>query len=89
MKEFKVTLSRRAEDQYTASVKVKQKNAQKGDLVFFDNGSGISHVGIVVSNPGEPLTMIHASTSKGIVVTNIENSDYWKQRLKGFGTYLN
>lgn len=88
MKEFKVTLSRRAEDQYDSSVKVKQKNAQKGDLVFFNNGSGISHVGIVVSEKGQPLTMIHASSSKGVIVTNIEDSEYWLKRLYAIGTYV-
>jgi peptidoglycan DL-endopeptidase CwlO len=88
MKEFKVTLSRRAEDQYNSSVKVKQKNAQKGDLVFFNNGSGISHVGIVISAKGEPLTMIHASSSKGVIITNIEESEYWLNRLYAIGTYV-
>jgi cell wall-associated NlpC family hydrolase len=88
MKEFKVSLSRRAEDQYNSSTKVKQKNAQKGDLVFFNNGSGISHVGIVISAKGEPLTMIHASSSKGVIVTNIEDSEYWLKRLYAIGTYV-
>lgn len=88
MKEFKVSLSRRAEDQYNSSVKVKQKNAQKGDLVFFNNGSGISHVGIVISEKGQPLTMIHASSSKGVIVTNIEDSEYWLKRLYAIGTYV-
>jgi len=88
MKEFKVTLSRRAEDQYNSSTKVKQKNAQRGDLVFFNNGSGISHVGIIVSAKGEPLTMIHASSSKGVIITNIEDSEYWLKRLYAIGTYV-
>ena len=88
MKEFKVSLSRRAEDQYNSSTKVKQKNAQKGDLVFFNNGSGISHVGIIVSAKGEPLTMIHASSSKGVIITNIEDSEYWLKRLYAIGTYV-
>lgn len=82
-------LPRRAEDQYNSSTKIKQKNAQKGDLVFFDNGSGISHVGIVISDPGEPLTMIHSASSKGIIITDITQSDYWTKRLYGFGTYVN
>lgn len=88
MKEFKVTLSRRAEDQYNSSTKVKQKNAQKGDLVFFNNGSGISHVGIIISAKGEPLTMVHASSSKGVIITNIEDSEYWLKRLYAIGTYV-
>ena len=82
------TLPRRAVDQFEGSVKLKEKNVQKGDLIFFDNGSGISHVGIIISDPGKPLVMIHSSTSKGIVITEINSSDYWSKRLSGFGSYL-
>lgn len=81
-------LPRRATDQYNDSQKVKEKNVQKGDLVFFNNGSGISHVGIIISNPGEPMVMIHSSSSKGIVITEIDKSEYWKSRIEGFGTYV-
>lgn len=80
-------LSRRAIDQYNDARKVKEKNVQKGDLVFFDNGSGISHVGIIISEKGEPLSMIHSSSSKGVIITNIEESEYWTKRLYGFGSY--
>jgi cell wall-associated NlpC family hydrolase len=83
-----VILPRRAVDQYEGSKQIKEKAVQKGDLVFFDNGSGISHVGIVISDKGKPIVMIHSSTSKGIVITEIDSSDYWKQRLYGFGSYL-
>jgi hypothetical protein len=88
MKEFGKDLPRRAVDQYESSRKVKEKNVQKGDLVFFDNGSGISHVGLIVSDKGRPLVMIHASSSKGVIITEIESSDYWLTRLSGFGTYV-
>ncbi len=81
-------LPRRAKDQFESAVKVKQKDVQMGDLVFFDNGSGISHVGIIASNKGEPLKMIHASSSKGIVITDIEQSTYWQKRIFAFGTYV-
>ena len=64
------------------------KDVQKGDLVFFDNGSGVSHVGIVVSENGQPIVMIHSSSSKGIILTNVDESDYWSQRLHGFGTFI-
>lgn len=88
MKENGKSLPRRAVDQYESSEKVKAKNVQKGDLVFFDGGSGVSHVGIVISEKGEPLTMIHSASSKGIIITDVTKSDYWTQRLHGFGTYI-
>ena len=82
------TLSRRAADQYSQSQKLKRKNVQKGDLVFFSNGSGVSHVGIIVSDNGGDIQMVHASSSKGIIVTNVDRSSYWSQRLYGFGSYF-
>ncbi len=88
MKTNNKTIPRRAVEQYEASKKIKQKNVQQGDLVFFDSGSGINHVGIIVSGKGEPLIMIHASSSKGITITDIEKTDYWVKRLYGFGTFI-
>lgn len=88
MKDFGMNLPRRATDQQKSAKKVKDKNVQKGDLVFFNNGSGISHVGIIVSEKGEPLKMIHASSSKGVIITDLESSDYWMKRLDSFGTYF-
>jgi hypothetical protein len=88
MKEIDKEIPRRASDQYKEGKKVKQKNAQKGDLIFFNNGSGISHVGLIVSERGKSLVMIHSSSSKGIVYTEIEKSDYWLKRISGFATYV-
>lgn len=89
LKEFDITLPRTASEQKNKTVKVKTANADKGDLVFFGKGSNITHVGIVISDKGQPLTMIHSSTSKGIIVTNIETSTYWKSKLKGVGSVIN
>ncbi|MEJ6617071.1 MAG: C40 family peptidase [Crocinitomicaceae bacterium] len=89
MKDFGNELPRRSEDQYSDGKKVKDKNVQKGDLIFFSNGSGISHVGIVISEKGQPIVMIHASSSKGVIITDIESSEYWTKRVHGFATYVN
>ena len=40
------------------------------------------HVGLVVSGAGEPLRMIHASSSRGVVETDVLRSDYWLYRLR-------
>ncbi len=88
MNEFGVTLPRRALDQEKKSQKIEQKQAKKGDLVFFDNGSGISHVGLIIGNNGISLQMIHASSSKGVIITDINQSEYWKLRLYSFGSVL-
>ena len=86
--QFNIKLARRALDQENNSTKVSQKNAKRGDLVFFDNGSGVSHVGIIILNDGQKLEMIHASSSKGIIITDILQSDYWNERVHSFGSYL-
>jgi hypothetical protein len=87
-KEASKELPRRAQDQYKAAKKVKRKDAKPGDFVFFDNGSGISHVGIIILNEKNTLQMIHSSTSIGISIVDIEQSEYWSKRLAGFGTFL-
>jgi hypothetical protein len=83
-----VKLPRRAKDQYEASQKIKEKDAQIGDLVFFSNGTEISHVGIIISELGKPKTMIHASSSKGISIVEIDSSNYWKTRVAGYGRFV-
>lgn len=57
--------------------------ARKGDIIVFrgthagDQRAG--HVGIVISEPGQPLQFIHASSSsrhRGVVITDYQNSLY-------------
>lgn len=81
-------LDRRAVEQYKAAKKVRKKNVQPGDFAFFDNGSGISHVGMVISTENNSVQMIHASTSLGISIVDIYQSSYWSKRIVGFGTFL-
>lgn len=81
-------LQRRAVDQYNEVRKIRQKQAQPGDFIFFDNGSGISHVGIIVAIDSHSIEMIHASTSKGISIVDVNASSYWKARIAGYGTYF-
>ena len=86
--EFKIDIPRISRDQQKKSVPLKLADVQPGDLVFFANGSAVNHVGIVVQNKNGIVSMIHSSTSQGIVVTEINTSTYWNSRLHSFGTFL-
>lgn len=87
-KEVGIELPRRSADQYQKAKKVKRRHVKPGDFVFFDSGSGISHVGIIVAIGDNSLQMIHSSTSIGISIVDIEQSEYWSKRLVGFGTFF-
>lgn len=88
MKKYGIILSRTASGQLAESKEIKFDQAQKADLVFFGSDGKITHVGLVTSEKGSELEMIHASTSKGVIITNIVQSTYWNPKLKATGTYL-
>lgn len=80
---------RTSRDQFKLCKKITREEVKPGDLIFFNSGKEeVTHVGIVVSNQGEPLKMIHSSSSKGVIITEIESSEYWMKKLTGFGTFF-
>jgi len=83
---FGKQLPRSAQNQYNGSTKIDKKDAKPGDLVFFGKGkSSVSHVGLVKENTKEGLIMIHSSSSRGIMESNIDTNSYWKPRFVGVG----
>jgi probable lipoprotein NlpC len=80
-----LTLPRTADAQALVGEKIKMKDLKPGDLVFFATGKKkreITHVGIVTAVKGkEDIKFIHASTSLGVVETNLF-SDYYKKRFR-------
>ena len=53
----------------------------EGDLVFFRvNSKQVSHVGIYLMNN----YFVHASTSKGVMISNL-NEEYWQKYFEGIG----
>ncbi|MCT4579834.1 MAG: C40 family peptidase [Flavobacteriales bacterium] len=78
-----IQIPRTSKAQAVSHKKVKQKDARIGDLVFFGSSkSNISHVGIVSKVEGSQLYMIHASTSKGIMITEITTNVYWSKKVQ-------
>lgn len=72
-------LGRRSADQALEGESIPERNIKPGDLVFFATAGGgtVSHVGIVHTiNPDGEITFIHASTSKGVIISSL-NEKYW------------
>lgn len=77
-KKFEIKLPRSSKDQFETGTEVEQSDLRPGDLVFFNtNGKGVSHVGVYVGNN----KFAHASTSKGVTVTDLDESYYAKRYL--------
>lgn len=81
----KIELPRRSQDQARFGQIVPDKNLLKrGDLVFFTRSYStsdyVTHVGICLGNN----RFLHASTSRGVIVTDLSDP-WWSQRFV-FGT---
>lgn len=74
-------LPRRSSDQAATGDEIDIKQVKPGDLLFFATAGGtrVSHVGIVhdIGSNGE-VKFIHASTSKGVIISSL-NEKYWNK----------
>ena len=81
-----ISLPRSSAAQSQVGVEVKMKDLAPGDLVFFATGNKkrkITHVGMVTEvNGRDQVKFIHASSSLGVVETNIY-ADYYQKRFRG------
>lgn len=59
--------------------KIRVDEVEKGDLLFFKTSSGgkrINHVGLVVSVDDWEIKFIHATTSRGVIVSSLREG-FW------------
>jgi cell wall-associated NlpC family hydrolase len=80
---FNITLPRSSIDYSTIGIPIEPDSCQKGDIILFsgtdNNLSRVGHVGIIISNPGEPLCFIHSSSSKnhwGVTISEFKGTGY-------------
>ncbi len=76
-----ITLPRISRDIAKKGNKISLKKAKEGDLLFFKTGrnrrNSINHVGLVIKSNAGVITFIHATTSRGVIVSKL-SENYWK-----------
>ena len=84
---YNVKIPRNSQQQFDASSKIEVENLKEGDLVFFNTVSAsmiITHVGVYVCNN----KFIHASTSKGVTISDLSEK-YFAKAFRGAGRFIN
>jgi probable lipoprotein NlpC len=81
-----VELPRSAKDQSKVGKSIKIGRLRPGDLVFFkfrQKGEKSWHSGIIVSVEKDKIKFVHASSSRGVIESDLY-SDYYFKNIKGF-----
>jgi N-acetylmuramoyl-L-alanine amidase len=80
-----ISIPRGSGEQYDQSIRIKREELLPGDLIFFSTtAEGPSHVGIYIGGD----SFIHAESSDaGVTITRFD-APYWRDRIYGFGKYL-
>lgn len=77
---FGHSIPRTSELQLLTGSSINKNNLRAGDLVFFKTSTKVLHVGIYIDNE----KFLHASTSKGVMISELSNpywkSAYWKAK---------
>lgn len=85
--QFGISLPRSTPELAVYGAEVPLDSCMKGDIILFSGRDRkkrpVGHVGIVVSEPGEPLHFIHSATSnaQGIIVTAFDAYEYYLSRF--------
>jgi NlpC/P60 family len=80
---YGASLPRVAHEQKSNCMALRDDEKHEGDLVFFNTRGGVSHVGVYLHNN----KFVHASTSGGIMISDLDEA-YWKKRYLGAGRPL-
>jgi len=60
---------------------VERSKWEKGDLLFFKNKDQVNHVALISKIEGDQVFIIHSTSSKGVILEDLNQSAYWTKRL--------
>ena len=81
-KTYHKTLPRSSAEQMKITNQVSRRNLREGDLVFFTSPNSrkkVTHVGVYLKNG----KFIHASTSRGVMISNLNEKYFTQNWLNG------
>lgn len=79
-KKRKILLPRSSRLMYTKGKYIKLNEVKRGDLLFFKTSrrKTVNHVGLITSTEKGKIQFIHATSSKGVLVSYLSEK-YWKR----------
>ena len=77
---YGLDIPRNSKEQYGTAKKIRKKQLEEGDLVFFNTRGGVSHVGVYLGHN----KFVHASTSSGVTISDLDE-EYYDRRYVGSG----
>lgn len=78
---YNIDLPHSSKAQSKLGIDVSIKNAKPGDLIFFKKRKSVDHVGIVVENLDNELWVVHSTNTRGVILEDVKNSDYWQKKI--------
>ncbi len=83
MKENGISVSGYSRAQEADGHPVDLRDARPGDLVFFrkSRAGKVFHVAMVLENNDGNLTLIHSTSSRGVVIDDLTSSSYWNTKI--------
>jgi cell wall-associated NlpC family hydrolase len=82
---YRKSLPRNSAEMYKQSERIGQRELKEGDLVFFSiKSTKVSHVGIYLKEGW----FAHVSSSKGVMINNLDEA-YYKKYYTGAGSVIN
>lgn len=76
-----IFLPRSSREMAKQGKRIRRNEIRKGDLVFFKTNprsNVINHIGIVIENNKGDIDFIHSSTSKGVMISGLDDM-YWNK----------